>query len=1007
MKTKFNGILTLLLALVVQISFAQQKTISGKVTDSSGSLPGVSVLIKGTNTGTDTDFNGRYSIKAKRGDVLVFRYLGYKAVEKTIRNANVINITLVEDTNVLEEIVVTGYTTTSLKKTATASSQLSAATIEDRPNGSIVQTLSGQVPGLDISTNSGQPGANSLVQLRGVNSINGNTEPLFIMDGVPINEDNFRSLNQNEIESVTVLKDAGATAIYGSRGANGVVVIKTKRGKTNSKLKIGYTGILSYSSLQGNNYDLMNSQELATLERTYGFGFGNGNNIGSAAGAFFPGKGSPLTDSEIAALPNTDWLNTFMTTGQTENHTITLSSGGEKGSQYTSIGYFNQDGVLRDSNLKRFNFRNNLNGSSGKFSYGTNVSVNYSQNNTPTSVGTNGVNQNPFFGAYLSLPYLTVEEQPTSQELAGNFFLNLGPYYTTDKLRTSTALREELKIIASLNANVNISESVTAGIVSGVDYEDLTFLDAQEPISRNELRFNPAVDGYNSQSNTRNAAFNTTTSLVWNETYEKHDITVGAYAEYFKAHRRAFGFTANGLNPKTFFPGDDAGFIDDNPDDDANVDTVFAQRLDAGLFSYFATADYDYDSKYGIYATIRRDASYRFATTNRWGTFWSVSGRWNIDQESFMEDSFFNNLKLRASYGTSGNQRISGADYFSAPDLAFSFFGTGTGYQSQNSIFLAQIGNDALKWETVGQFNVGVDFGLFNNRLRGSVDYYRKKTEDLFQSLPVSAVTSVTAINSNVGSLFNNGFDLNLSYDIIRNNKMKLTFNAVANINDNYLGDIPNEDGEIIGIGRNGGPIYERFEIRYAGVNPANGNLLFLDADDNLTETPDADTDRVWTGKNLTPEAQGSFSLNFDYKGFFLQTQFNYTIGVDFSDIDYARYIDPLNIGNYNLSNDLSRAWTPTNRITDIPSLNVSNDLFSSDRFVVNRDFLRLRFITAGYNVPSKFLSNAGFSNIRIFGNAENLFTLTQFRGFDPSSRTTGLTYPTPRIISFGIEFGL
>ena len=1026
MKTKFNGFLTLFLALVVQISFAQQKTISGVVTDASGTLPGVSVIVKGSTTGTETDFDGKYSIKAKPNDVLQFRYLGYKLVEKTVGTSNTINVTLQEDDNVLEEVVITGYTTIQSKKSAVAATSLKAETIEDRPNASIVQTLTGQVPGLDISTSSGQPGANSLVQLRGVNSINGNTEPLFIMDGIPINEDNFRSLNPNEIESVNILKDAGATAIYGSRGANGVIVITTRKGKKGTPLRVNYTSIYSLSTLQGNRYDLMNSQQLATLERLQGVGFGAGNNLGTFGNAyiqnpnFIPdpnnpatGSTSPLTDAQIAALPNTNWEDVFLRTAQTQNHTLTLSSGGENMSQFTSIGYFEQAGILRDSNLKRFNLRSNVNGSSGKFSYGTNISLNYSKNDQPTSIGTTGVNQNPFFGANLGLPYITPEQQPTSRELAGNFFLYFGPFYTTDKLSTSVALDEEIKIIASTNASYEFTDGLVASFVAGIDYENIVTLDSQEPISRNQLRFNPEVDGFQDQFTDRRLALNVTSSLTYNKEFGKHAFNFGLYTEYFKAHRRFFGFEQTGLNVKTFSPGDGAGFIPDNGNDDFFRDNVFATKRDAGLFSYFGSIDYDFDSRFGFSAVVRRDASYRFAETNRWGTFGSVAARWNVSEESFMEGSVFDNLKLRASYGTTGNQRINGGNYWTAPDLALSLFSTGVGYAGLETIQLAQIGNDALKWETVAQTNVGIDFGLWNSRLRGSFDYYFKKTTDLFQDLPVSAVNGVTRLDSNTGFLVNRGFDFDLRYDLIRNNNLKLTLNFIGNINDNYLGDLPADvdlvtgETQILGIGRNGGRLGERFEIRYAGVNPANGNLLFLDRDGNLTENPNADTDRVWTGKNVTPEAQGSFGFNLDYKGFFLQTQFNYTIGVDFSDIDYARYIDPENIGQYVLSNDLSRAWTPTNRITDIPSLNLTNDNFASDRFVVNRDFIRLRFVTAGYNFPKSTLEKTGISSLRLFTNAENLFTLTQFRGFDASSRTTGLAYPTPRIVSFGVEIGL
>ena len=1004
MRTKFNGILTLLLALIVQMTFAQEKTVSGTVSDEAGPLPGVTIIKKGTTQGTETDFDGKYSIKVNTGDVLVYSFIGMKTTEKTVGTSSSINVVMQSD-NILDEVVLTGYGTTTRAKASTASTQLNAETIENRPNGSIVQTLAGQVPGLDISTNSGQPGANSLVQLRGVSSINGNTEPLFIMDGVPINEDNFRSLNQNDIASIVVLKDAGATAVYGSRGANGVVVIKTKQGRKNSGLKVRYNSILSFSSLQGNDYDLMNSQDYVRLERTRGVGIGAGN----ALRISYPANGGPLTDAQIDALPTEKWIDVFMRTGMTQNHTLALTSGGENSSQFTSLGYFKQEGLLKNSDLKRFNLRNNINGGNDKFKYGTSVSLNYSKSDSPTSVGGGGVNQNPFFGAYSSLPYLTEAGKPTSEELSRNAVFAYSPYFIMDKLFGDKAISEELKIVASINGSYNFTDNLSASVTTGIDYESTVDVGTRNPLGFNALLFNRANPGFQTQSSDRRAAFNTTASLKYNKEIGKHTFNAGLYTEYFKAHLRNFGYRSNGLNPKTFSPGDGAGFIDDNADNDLFVDTVFANKIDAGLLSYFGTLDYDFDSKYGLSLTYRRDASYRFSSTNRWANFYSVSGRWNLDKEEWMQDTAFNTLKLRTSYGTSGNQRITGNSYFSGPDLALDLFNTGTGYEGLPTIGLSQLGNDTLKWETVTQFNVGLDFGLFNNRLRGSFDYYRKKTSDLFQNLPLSAITGTTALAANTGSLNNNGFDFDLAYDIVQGEDLNITINTVGNFNENTLSDIPNETGEIIGIGRNGGPIGERYEIRYAGVNPANGNVLFLDKDGNLTETPDADTDRVWTGKNITPEVQGSFGLNVDYKGFFLQTQFNYTLGVDFSDFDYANFIDPTDIGTFNLSKDILRAWTPDNRETDIPTIFPGSNVgvYDSDRFVVDRDFLRMRFITFGYNFPSEVLNRSNISSLRLFMNAENLFTLTKFRGYDASSRDTGRTYPTPRIISLGLEIGL
>lgn len=987
------------MVLCMSFSFAQGKTISGNVTDQVGlPLPGVSVLVVGTTTGTQTDFDGNYSIKANSGQMLRFSYIGQKTTDVTIGAGNVINVSMEEDAQALEEVVVQGYRTSTKEKSSIASVTISAETIENRPNASFVQTLSGQVAGLNITTASGQPGAASNINLRGVTSINGNTQPLFIIDGAPVDESNFRSLNPQDIASISVLKDAGATAIYGNRGANGVIVIKTRQGGYNSALKVSYTGIQSFSTLQDNDYNLMDSQEQLRLERDRGTGLGNS-----------------LTDAEIGAYDTTDWAKYFLKTGLTQNHTLSLSSGSENASQFTSFGYFDQEGILRNSDLKRFNIRSNTTGKSSndKFNYSTNLSINYSVSNEPSSIGTGGINQNYILGAYQSVPYISPDDYTNGADLLSPLSFTNTPLFLIDKLRTFTRQEEEVKLIGSVTAGYKLTDNLSANVVLSSDYQNEILTQTQDSDSFNSLLFggggNPTA-GNQQQQTRRVFSFNQVTSLNYANTWGKHSVDVGVFSEYFKAHLRTFGFRANGLDPKTTFPGDGAGFVGDNSSNDFFTDNANATIRNAGLFSYFTQADYDYDSKYGITGTIRRDASYRFAGSNRWGTFYSVAGRWNISNESFMDYSIFDVLKLRASYGTAGNQNINGSGYFSAPDLTQNFFATGGGYAGLNSIFLSQIGNTTLKWETVTQSNVGLDFELFNRKLRGSVDGYIKETSDLFQSTPVSAINAVTFLDANTGTLKNTGVDLTLNYDLIRGgeNKFNMSLTFVGNYNKQELGDLPDETGELIGTGRNGGKLFEYYTLRYAGVNPANGNLLFYTADGAVTENPDADTDRVWLDKNIFPDYNGSFGLNMDYKGFFLQTNFTYTVGVDRYDFDLSSFQNPNSIGQFRSSRDLLRAWTPDNRITDIPSYDAFNrSSFDSDRYLRNADYIRLRFASIGYTFPKRLLEGTGFDRLRIFGNGENLFTFSEWRGFDAEALTnTSRIYPTPRTLSVGFELG-
>ena len=676
MKTKFSVILTLLLALVVQISFAQNKNVSGTVSDNNGlPLPGATVVIEGTSTGVSTDFDGNYSISASVGDVLVFSYVGYSNQSQTVGASNTINVSMVPD-NALEEVVVEAYRTTSKETSSIASTTITAETIESRPNASFAQTLQGQVAGLNIVTNNGQPGGNSLINLRGVSSISGNTEPLFIIDGVPVDEDNFRSLNPNDIASLSVLKDAGATAIYGNRGANGVIIIKTKVGSYDQGLKVTYTGLTSFSNLQDNDYNLMNSREQLQLEKDYGSGFG-----------------ATLSDVELeerALQANTDWLDVFFSTGITQTHTLNLSSGGKNINSFTSFGFSDTEGILTGaSTLKRFNFRNNLNGKSndGRFRYGTTLSLNYSESAEPNSIGSGAINRNFVNGALLSVPYISPYSYVPGE--GGNIpvvFANT-PLFLLDRLDTYTRRDDELKIIASVKASYDITDNLTFNSTLGADFTDMRLTRSEAPNSFNALLFaqtGNTTPGFEQRSSERSIFLNFNNQLNYRNTIdEKHTIDVSLFTEYFKAHWDSFGYFAEGLDPATYYPGDGSAYIDDNAANDNFVDTASANIQNAGLFSVFGYADYDYDKKYGLSATVRRDASYRFADSNKWGTFWSVAGRWNISNEDFMNDvSWVNSLKIRGSFGRSGNQRIvdSGGTFapFGGADLTRDLFVTGS-----------------------------------------------------------------------------------------------------------------------------------------------------------------------------------------------------------------------------------------------------------------------------------------------------------------------------------------
>ncbi|WP_213521529.1 SusC/RagA family TonB-linked outer membrane protein [Nonlabens sp.] len=1018
MKTKLNGILTLLLALVVQVAFAQQ-TVTGKVTDSEGGLFGAVVSVKGGSANTTTDFDGNYSIQANPEDTLVFTYSGYDQVMILVGNQTVINTVMKTS---LDQVVVIGYRTTTAVKSSVASSVVTDKTIKNRPNANILQTLSGQVAGLNINTTSGQPGGDSTINLRGIGTINGNGEPLFIIDGAFVDEDNFRSLNPQDIKTVSVLRDAAATAIYGNRGANGVVVIETSQGNFDSPLEVSFNSLTTFTTLQDNDYGMMNSQQLLTLERERGVGFGGG---------VYQGTGTALTDAEIANAPSNDWREDFFRTGVTQNNTVSLSSGGKNSRQFTSFGYFDQEGILVQSRLKRFNLRTNVSGrtDNDKFNYKLNLTANYSDSQEPNSIGSGAINRNYVLAGFSGVPWLTPNNYTNGAALLSPLLFANTPLFLLDRLQTYNRKVEEIKVVGSLNLNYKITDDISLNSTSGIDYQNAVLTRAEGSNSFNALLFgggaNPTA-GFQQGSTVREFTFNQTTSLNYNKVFaEKHSLNVGVYTEYFKAHLRGFNYFANGLDARTFAFGDGSGFVSDQPTNDFFVDTIGADNNNSGLFSYFGSLDYSYDDKYGISGTVRRDASSRFEGDNKWGSFYAVSAFWNIHKENFFgEDSDINFLKLRASYGEVGNQYVNLGNNFGifGPSAQFTdlglfrdTFGTGSGYAGLQTVGVSNFGLSGLRWETTKEFNVGLDFEAFESRLRGSLDMYYRDTTDLFTSTNISAVagTNGYTLPGNFGIMTNKGIDLSVNYDVIRKTEkggFALTVGAVANVNKNIIRDLNTDDSNsIIGTGREGNRVFEYYTIRYAGVNPANGNLLFLDANGDLTESPNPDTDRVWLNKDLFPEFTGSFTVNMEYKNFYLNTQWNFATGLDRFDNDLANVQDPTSLGQFNVSTDLLDAWTPDNRNTAIPSLDATNiNTFASTRYLQSADYLNLRFVTLGYNFDQDVLSKLGVSRLNVFLNAENILTFSKWRGYDPLAQTNGSRgFPTPVQFSIGLELGI
>ncbi len=1032
MKLKLTWLLTLFMAFVMQFSFAQEKTVTGTVTTASDGLPlpGASVIVKGTSRGQQTDFDGKFTIKVNQGDVLVISYVGMTPGEIRIGAGSTYDVSL-EDASTLDEVVVTGYKgATNSAKISSSLSTVDAESIEQVPITSVDQMLQGQAAGVNVSTGSGQPGQSATIIIRGRNSLNGDTEPLFIIDGVPVDQDNFRSINQNDIATMSVLKDAAATAIYGNRGAGGVILITTKTGKKGSGVQVKYRSLYGISELPSPKFSVMNTTQYLTYQRD-----------------LLPGTqlGDGLSDEQIAAMArqaDTNWSDILLRQGKTESHEVTVTTGGENATSFTSLQYFKQEGTTLGSDLQRFSFRNNFNANSAdnKLNFSTSLTANYSVSSFVVDAlrdsNTGGDLDNPFLVPYGALPYLSPYNPDGSINIWGtgpaanggsDAYLADGsinyagvdgfrntPFIAMNTAALGTDEESEIKVVGRIAADYNFAKNLTVGTSFGLDYTNRARLFINPPGSIRSFRTPSEASlekGTQFESFYRDANFITNAFVRYdNNITEKLNLNAAVFAEYNYSNTQVGSFQAYGLNPA--LPGSGSGFSDGattegvNNDEYNYIPVVGSSESELALASVFATLDLDYDNRFGFSASIRNDATSRFVE-NRDGIFWSVAGRWNIDNESFMQDvDWLSVLKLRASYGVVGNQNVGGRY------IGLQTVGAGSGYQLTNSYALGALIDPAIKWETSNQFNVGLSFGFWQKRLSGELDYYSNLTTDLFANKLLStAGTGSASVTTNVADMSNKGVDLQISYDILRKsstNNWSITVNANANYNKNVVESLPGEfTGNTLRIAE-GYSANTWYMVRWAGVNPANGEPLYLDANGDLTNEYDFDNNAVYLDKNFDPTYTGGFGADISYKGFALNTLFAFQADRWKNNGSLALIEDSSLGGNLNQSTSMLNAWTTPGQITDVPALSYGGvRAIRGDRNLEDASFLRLRNISLSYNVASEVLEKTKmFTGVRIFVQGTNLFTWTKFQGFDPEGTTasTFFEYPVARTYSLGFD---
>lgn len=945
------------------------------------------------------------NVKLKVLSVGALFFLGFQSIQAQESVRDTINKPVKEKE--IEEVVVVGYKTTTKSSAVTSTAKIGSESLNNRPSSNVLNAAQGQLAGVNIATGTGQPGATPTITVRGKGSLLGNTEPLYVIDGFPGTSESFRNINPNDIESMEVLKDASALSQFGNRGSNGVVVIRTKRAKYNQGVNFGYSSQFGVSQLQKHRYNLANSRELLTLEKMIG-----------------RGPGASMTDAQIADYAiDTDWLDYFFQPSILQSHDFSVSAGSENLNNYTSIGYLDQQGLLATTGMKRFSLRNNLNGKSkdNKFNFSIGTALSLTRNTQASNLNTGGVNQNLVLGAMKGAPHISPDQYQDSQQLlalyqsSGNFLYT--PLMLIDKERTYRASTDEVRIDVTTEASYKFLPTLTGRVRANATFRNLNDNAWQHPISFNSFALQSSLEfkGQEDMANSRIFSFNNLAQLEYNETFGDHKIGVQGAFEFNNNMIQQSSQRQIGLNPRTWVPGTGTGYI-------TNTAAGYLRPISVGqsrhnLFSYFANADYDYAGRYGLAANIRYDGSSRFSEDNVWGTFWSIGGRWNINRESFMENvTWVNDLKLRGSYGTVGNERVlpgifeglNPQRYLNTFSVTSSpAYGTGLGYG-------INLGYPDLRWETTRTWNVGLDFELLSRRIRGQFDVYDKTSKNIFYPWPQSPLLGQTSLNKNSDiDLKNYGYELNLAIDVIKSTEgVNLTLRGNGALNKEKVFNIPENpliQGATVQTYSANGSIWQApYVYHYLGVNPNNGNLLFESADGSPTEAPtDADLKPLkYNFRN--PRYVGGFGFDFDYKGVFVNTTFNYVAGIYRYDYDMSGYYSPDDVGQFNVSRDLLNAWTPTNTNTDIPSNTAANRNFEtrSDRFLVDSSYLRLRNLQIGYRIPQNVLNGTFVKSMTIMVQGENLYTWSKWRGFDAESTRAAdqYGYPTPKIFTLGID---
>jgi TonB-linked SusC/RagA family outer membrane protein len=968
--------------------------------------------------GTNTDLDGKYSLNVPvSATTIVYSFVGMKTQEVAIEGKTAIDVALQADVVGLSEVVVVAYGTESKRSVTGAITSMNSEAISNQIAISPLRALQGSAPGVNILTTGGQPGVDPTIRIRGIGSVNASQDPLIVVDGVVYNG-SLSNISAEQIESINTLKDASASSLYGSRASNGVIIITTKKGKFNSNASVTFSAKSGFSSPAVKTYNLVGAEDYMkysweSLKNTYIFT----NKLSEADAAanasaelinhvgYNPFSVSSPIDangnvvSGARLLWDTDWYDAMIRDKASyQDYSAEIRGGSDKISYFFSGNYLKQQGSIIESDFDRFSGRLNLDAKVNKwFNAGMTSSYSRSKQNFPNQSGTSYTSTMQWVNSLSSIfPIYQRDEngaivsdakgQPLYDYGNSSGNVNGSRIMSGENAVASTLLNQirykRNSFLSTVYANLDIYKGLSFKTTLG--YENYTY----DSYEYDHYKYGSAasVSGRVSQERNVTESYTVTNNLKYQGTFGKHNIIADAISEVFSYNYDNFASQGTGFLSNVYVlsgsttPESVSGYINEER-----------------LISYLGRISYNFSEKYYLLLSYRRDGSTRFSSDNRWGDFYSVGANWIISDESFLKgNSIVSFAKLRTSYGELGNNQ--GIGYF--PYL--SAFEAGWSNGDHPGVMQTGIADQNITWEKSGLFNVGLDFGFLKDRITGTVEYYNKKSIDLIFDKPLAPSTGNTAITTNIGSIRNSGWELSLTTKNVASVNWEWTTSFNISTNKNEILSLPQEK---ITSGTKqlmkGRSVYDFFIQEYAGVDPANGNALWYeDVTDENGNVIGRDTtniysnaDRYYVGSSL-PDYIGGFSSYLRYKNFDVNVMFNFSTGSKIYDSSYAGLMSSLDATGYQLSEDIEGRWQKPGDITDVPKLFSSNNDYNSQstRFLFDNNYLRLKALTIGYNIPKSLLNKVTISDARIYFQADNIWTLQSHKGLDPEQDIAGTT---------------